>query len=182
MIRYGKRDDLIVHEDEPFNAETSPAALAEDPVTANDAFYVRGHGEVPAIDPGEGRRRVGGLVERELSLRLVTLQEIFREREVVATLQCAGNRRKGLVEVREIPGEAPWGPGATGTARWTGIALADLLALAGASDDAGHVGFEGADLSPEARPEQLFGGSIPLSKARRPEVVLAWAMNGQPLE
>ena len=106
MTRYGKRADLIVHEDEPFNAETSPAALAEDAVTATDAFYVRGHGEVPEIDPAEWRLHVGGLVERELSLRLVTLQEIFREREVVATLQCAGNRRKGLVQVREIPGEA----------------------------------------------------------------------------
>src|SRR4051812_25969969 len=40
--RYGKRADLIVHEDEPFNAETGLAALAEGGVTATDAFYVRG--------------------------------------------------------------------------------------------------------------------------------------------
>ena len=44
MTRYGKRGDLIVHEEEPFNAETGLAALAENPVTATDAFYVRGHG------------------------------------------------------------------------------------------------------------------------------------------
>ena len=44
-----------------------------------------------------------------------------------------------------------------------------------------HVGFEGADVSPEAKPPQPFGGSIPLAKARRPEVLLAWAMNGEPL-
>jgi sulfite oxidase len=43
------------------------------------------------------------------------------------------------------------------------------------------VGFEGADLSPEAKPPQRFGGSIPLEKACRPEVLLAWAMNGEPL-
>jgi sulfite oxidase len=182
MARYGKREDLIVHEDEPFNAETSPAALAEGPLTATDAFYVRGHGEVPKIDTSTWHLHVGGLVERELHLSLVTLRETFREREEVATLQCAGNRRRGLVAVREIPGEAPWGPGATGTARWTGIALADVLALAGVRDEALHVGFEGADLSPEAKPAQLFGGSIPISKARRPEVLLAWAMNGEPLE
>jgi sulfite oxidase len=182
MARYGKREDLIVHEDEPFNAETSPAALAEGPLTATDAFYVRDHGEVPQIDSSGWHLHVGGLVERELHLSLVTLRETFREREVVATLQCAGNRRKGLVAVREIPGESPWGPGATGTARWTGIALADVLELAGVRDEAAHVGFEGADLSPEAKPEQLFGGSIPTSKACRPEVLLAWAMNGEPLE
>ena len=33
----------------------------------------------------------------------------------------------------------------------------------------------------EAKPAQLFGGSIPLEKASRPEVLLAWAMNGEPL-
>ena len=181
MTRYGKRDDLIVHEEDPFNAETGAAALAEGPVTATDAFYVRGHGPVPEIDPATWHLRIEGLVERELSLSIGTLREAFREREVTATLQCAGNRRAGLVAVRDIPGEAPWGPGATGTATWTGVALADVLSVAGVADTATHVGFEGADLSPEAKPSQRFGGSIPLDKALRREVLLAWAMNGEPL-
>jgi sulfite oxidase len=181
MSRYGKRADVIVHEEEPFNVETGLAALAEGPVTATDAFYVRGHGTVPDIDPGGWRLQVHGLVERELSLSLATLREAFRERTVTATLQCAGNRRAGLVAIRAIPGEAPWGPGATGTATWTGISLADVLALAGPRRDAVHVGFDGADLCPEAKPVQRFGGSIPLDKASRPEVLLAWAMNGEPL-
>ena len=181
MSRYGKRADLIVHEEAPFNAETSLAALAEDPLTATDAFYVRSHGRVPEIDPAAWRLRVHGLVERELELSLETLREAFREREVTATLQCAGNRRAGLMAIRDIPGEAPWGPGATGTAKWTGAALADVLALAGPLDEGAHVGFVGADLSPEAEPVQAFGGSIPLDKACRPEVLLAWGMNGDPL-
>jgi sulfite oxidase len=181
VTRYGKRDDLIVHEEEPFNAETGAAALAEGPLTATDAFYVRGHGPVPEIDPGSWHLRIEGLVERELSLSLGTLREAFREREVTATLQCAGNRRAGLVAVRDIPGEAPWGPGATGTATWTGVALADVLSVAGVAETATHVGFEGADLSPEAKPSQCFGGSTPLDKALRREVLLAWAMNGEPL-
>jgi sulfite oxidase len=178
---FGKRADLIVHEREPFNAETSLAALAEGPVTPTDAFYVRDHGDVPEIDHTEWRLEVRGLVERELDLSLATLREAFREREVTATLQCAGNRRAGLMAIRDIPGEAPWGPGATGTAAWSGVALADVLALAGPLDGAAHVGFEGADVSPEASPVQLFGGSIPLDKACRREVLLAWAMNGEPL-
>jgi sulfite oxidase len=181
MARYGKRSDLIVHEEEPFNAETGRAALAEGPVTATDAFYVRGHGGVPEIDPATWRLRVDGLVDRALELSLATLREAFREREVTATLQCAGNRRAGLSAIREIPGEAPWGPGATGTATWAGVALTDVLALAGPSREAAHVGFAGADLCPEADPAQRFGGSVPLDKACRPEVVLAWSMNGQPL-
>src|ERR671935_453875 len=104
MGRYGKRGDLVVHEEEPFNAETDLAALVEGPLTATDAFYVRGHGAVPEIDAAAWRLRVHGLVERELDLSLTTLREAFREREVTATLQCAGNRRAGLMAVRAIPG------------------------------------------------------------------------------
>ncbi|HUA71737.1 MAG TPA: sulfite oxidase [Solirubrobacteraceae bacterium] len=180
MGRYGKRDDLVIHGEEPFNAETGLASLT-DSVTDAAAFYVRGHGAVPEIDADVWRLRVCGLVERELTLSLETLREAFRERSVTATLQCAGNRRAGLIAIRDIPGEAPWGPGATGTAVWTGVALADVLALAGPLTLASDVGFEGADQCPEATPAQRFGGSIPLDKARRSEVLLAWAMNGEPL-
>src|SRR5215218_10454596 len=181
MNPYGKQADLIVHDREPFNAETGRAALAEGPLTATDAFYVRGHGQVPEIDPAAWRLRVDGLVERRLDLSLATLREAFREREEIATLQCAGNRRAGLMAVRDIPGEAPWGPGATGTARWTGVALADVLAAAGPLEEGAHVGFVGADLCSEVAPAETFGGSIPIDKASRPEVLLAWGMNGQPL-
>ena len=180
MSPYGKRDDLIVHELEPFNAETGLASLGM-AVTDTDAFYVRGHGTIPETDRESWRLQVGGLVERELSLSLETLREAFRERTVTATLQCAGNRRAGLVAIRDIPGEAPWGPGATGTATWTGVALADVLALARPLQPATDVGFEGADLSPEVDTAERFGGSIPLDKASRPEVLVAWAMNGERL-
>jgi sulfite oxidase len=181
VARYGKRSDLIVHEDEPFNAESSPAALAEGSLTATDAFYVRGHGPVPEVDPDAWRLHVHGLVDRELDLSLTTLREAFRERTETATLQCAGNRRAGLMAIRDIPGEAPWGPGATGTATWSGVPLADVLAAAGPLPGAAHVGFEGADHAAEVQPPERFGGSIRLDKARRPEVLLAWAMNGRPL-
>jgi sulfite oxidase len=181
MGRYGKREDLIVHAEEPFNAETGLAALADGSLTATDAFYVRAHGPVPDLDSAAWRLRVHGLVERELDLSLDALRKQCRQHEVTATLQCAGNRRAGLIAIRDIPGEAPWGPGATGTARWTGVALADVLALAGPLPEAGHVGFEGADVCSDAKPAERFGGSIPLDKACRREVLLAWGMNGEPL-
>jgi sulfite oxidase len=181
MARYGKRGDLIVHEDEPFNAETGLAALAEGSLTPTDAFYVRGHGAVPDVDADGWRLHVHGRVERELDLSLSTLREAFRERTVTATLQCAGNRRAGFIAIRDIPGEAPWGAGATGTATWTGVRLDDVLAAAGPLPDAAHVGFEGADQSTEVVPPERFGGSIRLDKACRREVLLAWGMNGRPL-
>ena len=125
-MSYGKRPDLLVHEEEPFNAETGLAALAQGVLTATDAFYVRGHGAVPQIDSAAWRLRVHGLVERELDLSLTTLREAFRERTETATLQCAGNRRAGLIAIRDIAGEAPWGPGATGTATWSGVARSSM--------------------------------------------------------
>src|ERR1700736_29209 len=183
MAPYGKRVDMVVHEEEPFNAEPPRGALAGACVTPLDSFYVRGHGRVPEIDDGAWRLAIGGLTEHALELSLDDLRDArFTQRDVVATLQCAGNRRSALVAVRDIPGEAPWGPGATGTACWRGGALADVLAAAGVDARARHVAFVGADHCAQAAPPQLYGASIPLAKALGEEVLLAYEMNGRPLE
>ena len=89
----------------------------------------------------------------------------------MATLRCAGNRRAQLMAVRDIPGEIAWGQGAIGTARWRGVALADVLGAAGLDDGAAHV-------------ELIADGyeiSIPRHKALAGEVLLAWETNGAPL-
>jgi sulfite oxidase len=179
MTRYGKRDSMIVHVEEPLNAETPPDALA-DPFTPLDAFYVRNHGPVPEVDRAVWRLHIGGLVEREVELTLDDVRALPAS-ELIATLQCAGNRRVAMSAVREIPGEAPWGPGATGTALWRGPTLASVLELAGVEREAAHVGFAGADHCAEADPPQRFGGSVPLAKALAGEVLLAWEMDGAPL-
>ena len=114
-MSWGKRADMTVHGDEPFNAEPSRAALADSAVTPAEAFYVRNHGAVPEIDPASWRLRVDGLVEHELELMLDELKERFVEHEVTATLQCAGNRRVGFLEVRDIPGRRRGGRGPPGT-------------------------------------------------------------------
>lgn len=177
---WGKRDDMVVHQTEPFNAEPPPAALAG-PLTLADAFYSRNHGSIPQIDRSTWRLRVDGLVHRELDLVLADLQERFQPRTEVATLACAGNRRAGLMAVRDIPGQTPWGPAAISTAEWTGVRLADVLAAAGPTPGAAHIAFTAPDVSQVADPPQPFGGSIPLRKALSDEVLLAWSMNGQPL-
>ena len=173
--------DLLVHEREPLNLETPRAVLGAASLTPADAFFVRDHGPVPDAGP-DWRLEVGGLVDAPLSLGLDELRDgRFARQEVTATLQCAGNRRAALLAVADIPGEAPWGPGATGTAVWGGVALADVLRAAGPQAPAGHVAAVGADRAPEARPPQPFGASVPLRKALGDEVLLAWEMNGAPL-
>ena len=175
---WAKRSDMIVHEQDPYNAEAPRAGLIE-PITAIDAFYVRNHGPVPDIDPQRWRLTVAGLVDEQLSLSLADLQHTWSRHTVTATMQCAGNRRAGFLEVRDIPGEDPWGPGATSTATWTGVRLADVLASARVRADARFVAFTAPDVSQLADPPQPYGGSIDLAKASSGEVLLAWAMNNQ---
>jgi sulfite oxidase len=178
---WGKREDMIVHEADPYNAEAPRAALAGRMLTPVEAFFSRNHGPIPLIDPQAWRLTVGGLVTRPLELSLEDLKSRYPARTLTATLQCAGNRRAGLIQVRDIPGEDPWGPGATSTAQWTGISLASVLESAGVRPGADHVAFEAPDVSQIADPPQPFGGSISLGKALAGEVMLAWEMNGQPL-
>lgn len=178
---YGKRDDSVVHDRDPFNAEPSPAALDGQLVTRTDVFFSRNHGAIPDIDPGSWRLRVDGAVDRTLELSMADLRERFARRTQTVTLQCAGNRRDGLMQVRDIPDEHPWGRCAIGTARWTGVALADVLGAAGVQPEARHVAFAAPDVSQLAHPPQPYGGSVPVSKATTGDVLLAWEMNEERL-
>jgi sulfite oxidase len=179
---WGKRDDMIVREQSPFNAEPPPSVLASRAVTPVDAFYARNHGPFPDIAPAHWRLTVVGLVDKPHTLNYDQLTTAFDQHSVVATLACAGNRRAELLRVRPIPGKDPWAHGAISTAKWRGVRLADVLAAAGVHREDGlHVEFLAPDVAQEARPVQHYGSSIPLSKAMSDEVLLAWQMNGQPL-
>ncbi|WP_270258272.1 sulfite oxidase [Kocuria marina] len=175
-----KRDDMIVHETDPYNTEPPRSGL-HDPITAPDSFYVRNHGPVPENNRGNWAVTVDGLVDGPASFTPDRLREEFTHHTLTATMQCAGNRRAGFLPVRDIPGEDPWGPGATSTAQWTGARLGDVLRSVGVADRARHVEFTAPDVSELADPPQTYGGSIPLAKALSSEVLLAWAMNGEPL-
>jgi sulfite oxidase len=179
---WGKRADMIVHAAVPFNSEPPRSALADADITAVDTFYTRNHGEIPCIAERDWRLSVGGLVERAQTITFDELTNRFPVHTVVATLQCAGNRRAGFNEIRKIEGEDPWGAGATSTAEWRGARLADVLESAGVRHDDGlHVAFEAPDVAEDAVPPQPYGSSVPLSKALSSEVLLAWQMNGGPL-
>jgi sulfite oxidase len=180
-VSAGTERVTVVHELEPYNAEPTPSALAEHALTPVGVFYERNHGTIPVIAPEEWRLRIDGMVDRPLELSLADLKERFAHREVVATLQCAGNRRAGLQAVRDIPGQHPWGVGATSTARWGGVSLADVLAAAGMRPGATDIEFKAPDIACEATPPQPYGGSISAAKATAGETMLIWEMNGKPL-
>ncbi|MBK8005826.1 MAG: molybdopterin-dependent oxidoreductase [Gemmatimonadetes bacterium] len=165
-----------------FNAGPEPASLVAAPVTPVARFFARNHGVIPAGEPATWQVRVDGLVARPLAFTVAELMDgRFPVQTVAATLVCAGLRRTELMEHREVPGELGWGLEPVGTATWTGVRLADVLAGAGVEAGAAHVELTGADDVERHGRHFGFGGSIPLAKARAGEVLLAWGMNGEPL-
>ena len=180
MTSFGKDSRLLVRQEEPFNGGPAPAALLSSFVTPNELFFVRNHGEVPAVDRESYRLTVDGMVENPLSLSLQDLRR-FQRVTVAATLQCAGNRRTEMMAVAPIPNELPWGAEAISNAEWSGVPLRDVLAAAGPRAGALHAAFTGLDETERHGHRFRFGGSIPLEKAAHPEVLLADTMNGAPL-
>ena len=176
----GKHPDLIVQQQEPFNAEPPSERLIASDVTPNEWFFVRNHAPVPTVDPHGYRLTVGGLVEKPLHLSLEALSQ-FPKFTVVATLACAGNRREDFLNVKPVLGEVPWGAQAISNAVWAGARLADVLSAARVQPQAGHVAFLGLDQVQQGAQPFGFGGSIPLRKALCEEVLLAYEMNGAAL-
>lgn len=170
---------LVVHRAHPLNCETSLPDLIEGVVMPNAHFYVRNHFQIPQLDPASFRLTVGGLVERPLRLSLADLHRMPSQTSVV-TLECAGNGRTNFEP--PVPGEK-WDVGAVSTAQWTGVPLAEVLDRAGVRMGAREVLFRGADggtLEGHSEPIR-FERSLRLDAARDRDLLLAYAMNGEPL-
>jgi sulfite oxidase len=144
MKQSDKHPSMIVHERQPFNAETPLVRLRRSFLTPEDLFFSRNHGSIPDVDPDVYPLSVGGLVDGPLELSMGDLRGLPKQ-EVVAVMECAGNRRDGLFEVAPIPGETPWGAGAIGNARWAGVPLREVLQEAGVGEGARHAAFAGLD-------------------------------------
>jgi sulfane dehydrogenase subunit SoxC len=146
-------------------------------VTPVGLHYLLIHFDIPEADERTWTLELGGAVARPLTL---TMDQLRRRPQVTApvTLECAGNGRARL-DPRPI--SQPWLEEAVGTAEWTGTPLAPLLEEAGVGPDAVEVVFGGADRGVQAGQEHDYERSLTLAEAMRPEVLLAWGVNGQPL-
>lgn len=172
---------LIVRAHEPRNLEFPLAAL-RDSIVPNEQFFVRSHFAVPEVNVKEWRLKVEGAVEKPLELTYEDLTKL-PARKLTATLECAGNGRVHITP--PVPG-VQWGQGAVGNAEWTGVPLAALLTKAGLKDAAAEVLLEGTDkgqinTDPKSPGPIHFARSLPLEKAKKDEVLLAYRMNGEPL-
>jgi DMSO/TMAO reductase YedYZ molybdopterin-dependent catalytic subunit len=152
-------------------------AMAYD-VTPTGLHYLLIHFDIPVVDASTWQLSVGGRVRRPLTLGLADIRA--RPRQTLAvTMECAGN---GRARFSPRPLSQPWLLEAIGTAEWTGTPLAGVLAEAGVEDTAVEMVFTGADRGVQGGQEHDYARSLALADAQRPEVLLAYEMNGRPLE
>jgi DMSO/TMAO reductase YedYZ molybdopterin-dependent catalytic subunit len=146
-------------------------------VTPVGLHYTLSHFDLPAVDEAAFRLAVTGQVSSPLSL---AAEEVRRlpSTTVRVTLECAGNGRAGMSP--RYP-SMPWMHGGVGTAEWTGVPLCRVLERAGLAPSVREIAFLGADRGFDSGVEHHFGRSLALQEAMRDDVLVAWAMNGQPL-
>jgi DMSO/TMAO reductase YedYZ molybdopterin-dependent catalytic subunit len=147
-------------------------------ITPVGLHYLLVHFDIPVIDPGAWRLEIAGKVASPLTL---SLDELRRRPRVTmpVTLECAGNGRARLLP---RPISQPWLVEAVGTSEWTGTPLAGVLADTGIDPAAVELVFTGADHGVEKGYEHDYARSLTIADASRPEVLLAYEMNGRPLE
>jgi sulfane dehydrogenase subunit SoxC len=155
-----------------------PLEALREPITPLGLHYLLIHFDIPFVDAESWRLRLGGRVERPLELSLDELKS-RPARTLAVTLECAGNGR-ALLDGPRSPSQ-PWLLEAVGTAEWTGTPLAPLLEEAGVLPGAVEVVFTGLDRGVQGEVEHDYARSLPLEEALRDEVLLAYAVNGQPL-
>lgn len=171
---------LTVRSPKPFNGETPDSVIVDNWITSNELFYTRNHFPVPLVNPENYELEI---VTPDGETHTLTLDDLkkYRQHKVVATVQCAGNRRNELSKIKPLRG-GQWDGGAISNAEWSGVALRDVLADLGFTQTSArvrHVHFSGLD----GDESKSYGASIPAEIAFSAErdVLLATEMNGEPI-
>jgi len=145
-------------------------------ITPNDQFFFIQHYNKPEIDLATYKLKFTGLVTKPAELSLSDLQGM-RSADLVNGYECSGNSG-GAIQ------------GLSSNGRFTGVRLRDVLRRVGVDDAAREVVFFGADKGNEdvvfrqntLKVQQQFARSITLENAMKPDPMLAWALNGKPLD
>jgi DMSO/TMAO reductase YedYZ molybdopterin-dependent catalytic subunit len=145
-------------------------------ITPADQFFFIQHYDKPQLDGAAYRLKLTGLFTKPAELSLADLQSM-RAVDVVNGYECSGNSPRGM-------------QGLSSCGRFTGVRLRDVLRRVGVDDRAREVVFFGADKGPEdvvfrqqtLKLVQQFGRSITIENAMKAEPILAWSLNGKPLD
>jgi DMSO/TMAO reductase YedYZ molybdopterin-dependent catalytic subunit len=167
----GKSVELISLGD-GLNYSSPLARITSGTLVNNPLFFLRSNNPPPSLRPADWRMQLDGRVKRPLTLDLAALQALPAVTSEV-WLECAGNSRRRF----DPPGEGnQWDDQAISDASFTGVPLATLLDEVGVESDAIEVVATGYDRDAAGTP---FQRGLPLEVARDPNVLLAYAMNGE---
>ena len=175
----GKNPALRVLSENPYNVET-PVALLDDDDTPYANFFMRNHGNMPAMpaDPDTWAITIDGEVNTPLTLTLGEIKSRFENVTAHMVLECAGNGRSFFVP----PASGnQWTNGGVGCAAWTGVRIRDLLDAAGVRPTAVYTAHIGADTHLTDPAALTLSRGVPIAKAMNEHSLLVFGMNGEPL-
>lgn len=172
----------------PYNGEPPKRLVTSKSITPSPLHFVRNHGGIPIIDKDKWDFSFDGLVQtpKRYSLEDLMDEARFPRIEKNVTMQCSGTRRIEQIGLYagqgdEVP-QAPWAEGAIGTARYVGISLKKVIKdCGGLVKPAKHLELYGAETYVKDLEVGNYVVSVPWSKVKANEVLLAWEMNGEPL-
>ena len=144
-------------------------------LTPKDQFFTTQHFAKPEIDGSAYRLKFTGMVRKPAEFTLADLRAM-KPVELVNGFECSGNSARAM-------------EGLSSCGRFTGVRLSAVLKQLGVHPDAREVVFFGYDRGPldivfrqnTYKLEQQFGRSITLEHAMKPEPLIAYALNGDPL-
>ncbi|KAJ5380728.1 uncharacterized protein N7496_003156 [Penicillium cataractarum] len=183
-----KHPDMLHLLQFPYNGEPPKRLVTSKTITPNPLHFVRNHGGIPIIDKDKWDMSLDGLVANPKTYTLDDLMDEsrFPRMEKTVTIQCSGTRRIEQISLYggqgdEVP-QAPWAEGAIGTARYVGISLKKVIKdCGGLLKPAKHLELYGAETYVKDLEVGNYVVSVPWSKVKANEVILAWEMNGEPL-
>ena len=144
-------------------------------LTPKDQFFTTQHLNKPEIDPATYRLKFTGMVNKATEFSLADLRAM-KPVEMVIGFECSGNSGRSV-------------QGLSSCGRFRGVPLNAVLKQIGVQAEAREVVFFGTDRAPADvafrqqtyKLDQQFGRSVTLENAMKPEPMLAYAMNGDPL-
>jgi len=136
-----------------------------------DHYVVQHYGQ-PEVDVSSYKLDLTGLVNKPLTFTYDQLRAL-PSREIDCGFECGGNGNRMF-------------HGLVGNARWRGVSLSALLEQAGIQPAGREIVFFGADVGTEEirgrQVEQSFARSLSVEDAMRPDNMIVYEMNGQPLD
>lgn len=144
-------------------------------LTPKDQFFAVNHFSRPEVDPATYRLKFSGMVNKPAAFSLAELRAM-KSTEVICGFECSGNSPRSV-------------QGLSSCGRFTGVRLAAILKQVGVQPQARETVFFGVDRGSQDvvfrqqtfKLEQQFGRSMTVENATKPEPLVAYALNGEPL-